>query len=207
MGYSHSWRAVFEGNPEAFAAIRADFEKLILPLADLGCPIAGPDGRGVPDITDTHIHFNGVRHCGHTKVDGPMVLFPTKFAAGIDSSGTSRIIDTPLLMSFASKRRCDGECCHEDFWLSKDGGGGWCKTAFKPYDVAVTAALLIAKHHWGEMIEITSSGSDAQWSDAKLVCQSVLGYGASFRFVRKWRTPIWGETGTEPVKILSLEEM
>ena len=58
MGHFHSWHAVFEGNPEPFAAIRADLEKLILlPLADLGCPIAGPDGTGVPDITDTHIHF------------------------------------------------------------------------------------------------------------------------------------------------------
>ncbi|MGH9440599.1 MAG: hypothetical protein ACRD22_22730 [Terriglobia bacterium] len=47
----------------------------------------------------------------------------------------------------------------------------------KPYDLAITAALLIAKHHWGENIKITSGGSDAQWWDAKLTCQRVLGYG------------------------------
>jgi hypothetical protein len=61
---------------------------------------------------------------------------------------------------------------------------GFCKTAFKPYDVAVTAALLIAKHHWGESFEIRSCGSDAQWWDAKLICQRVLGYGALFRFAQ-----------------------
>ena len=73
MGYYHSWRG--PGNPEAFRLIRADFEKLILPLADLGCPIAGPLGTGLPEITDNYIQFNGIRHCGHQKVDGPVVTF------------------------------------------------------------------------------------------------------------------------------------
>ncbi|HZQ54076.1 MAG TPA: DUF4351 domain-containing protein [Bryobacteraceae bacterium] len=119
------------------------------------------------------------------KVDGPVVLFPTKYACGIDSSATTRFIDTPL-MTFATKRRCDGQCCHEDFLLGKYEPGR-CKTAFKPYDVAVTAALLIAKHHYGAGIKITSCGSDMQWWDARLICQRVLGYGNSFRFVPKQR--------------------
>jgi hypothetical protein len=89
MGYSHSWHAVFEGNLEAFAAIRGDFEKLILPLADLGYPIAGPDGTGIPDITDTHIHFSGVRHCGHTE--------PKVFVAALT-------IAAPLLRRFVPFR-------------------------------------------------------------------------------------------------------
>jgi len=55
------------GAPEAFGLIRADFEKLILALSDLGCPIAGAHGTGLPEITDDYIHFNGVRHCGHQK--------------------------------------------------------------------------------------------------------------------------------------------
>ncbi|MGH9437124.1 MAG: hypothetical protein ACRD22_04320 [Terriglobia bacterium] len=185
MGYYHSWDGL-DSHPEAFAAIRADFEKLILPLADLGCPIAGPLGTGVPEITDDCIHFNGIRDCGHEKMDGPVVVFPTKYACGIDSSATTRLIDTPI-MTFATKRRCDGECCHEDLLLYKHYSGGWCKTAFKPYDVAVTAALLIAKHYCREGIEITSCGSDMQWWDARLICQRVLGYGNSFRFVSKRR--------------------
>ena len=53
-------------------------------------PFAGPDGTGIPDITDTHIHFNGVRHGGHAKVDGPMVvtaalLFPSKVNYAVSS--------------------------------------------------------------------------------------------------------------------------
>jgi len=208
MGYYHSWeQRISDSHPEAFVAIRADFEKLILPLADLGCPIAGPDGTGVPEITDNYIQFNGVRHCGHEKVEGPVVVFPTKFACGIDRSATSRLIDTPIMMTFATKRRRDGECCHDDFWLSKHNPNGFCKTAFKPYDLAVTAALLIAKHHWREKIEVTSCGSEVHWSDAKLVCDLVLGYGASFQFVRKWRPPTPMELGTEPIEIMSFEEL
>lgn len=89
---------------------------------------------------------------------------------------------------------------------SKAAGAG-VRPHSSPTMVVVTAALLIATHHWRELMEITSSGPDIQWSDARLVCQSVLGYGASFRFVPKRRPPIPGETGTEPVTILSLEEM
>ena len=69
MGYYHSWRG--PDAREAFRLIRADFEKLILPLADVGCPIAGPLGTGLPEITDDYIQFNGIRHCGHEKVEGP----------------------------------------------------------------------------------------------------------------------------------------
>ena len=83
MGYYHSWRG--PGGPEAFRLIRADFEKLSLPLADLGCPIAGALGAGLPEITDDYIQFNGIRHCGHQKVDGPVVIFPAEDACGVDS--------------------------------------------------------------------------------------------------------------------------
>jgi hypothetical protein len=83
---------------------------------------------------------------------------------------------------------------------------GWCKTAFKPYDVAVTAALLIAKHHCGEKIEITSCGSDVHWWDAKLICQRILGYGASFRFVPKQR--LWSIKGqSEEIEEQLFEEV
>src|SRR5579885_111622 len=147
MGYYHSWQG--SGAREAFPLIRADFEKLSLPLADLGCPIAGPLGTGLPQITGDYIQFNGIRHCGHARIEGPVVLFSTEFAYGIDSAGSSRLIDTPL-MTFTIARRCEGQCCHDDFLLGKRYDRGFCKTAFRPYDVAVTAALMIAKHYWGE---------------------------------------------------------
>ena len=73
MGYCHEWEGLFDSDRDSFRAIRGDFEKLILPLADAGCLIAGPFGTGEPDISDDYIAFNGLRYCGHEKVDGPLV--------------------------------------------------------------------------------------------------------------------------------------
>ena len=100
MGYYHSCRG--PRDPDAFRLIRKDFEKLILPLADIGYLIAGHDGRGLPETTDDCIAFNGIRNCGHKKRDGPVVVSPTETARGIDYSGTSRLIGTPLMMASAT---------------------------------------------------------------------------------------------------------
>ena len=58
---------------------------------------------------------------------------------------------------------------------------GCCKTAFRPYDVAVTAFLVIAKHYLGDKIIVHSDGEMDGWKDAMNLCQDVLGYGKSFR--------------------------
>lgn len=60
----------------------------------------------------------------------------------------------------------------------------FCKTARKPYDVMVCAALIIAKKRFGKYIKIASDGSDEpdMWQEAKEICQNTLGYGARFDF-------------------------
>ncbi len=183
MGYSHSWEGFFDSDPVTFVAVRADFEKLILPLADAGCLLAGPSGTGLPEITEDYIAFNGLRHCGHELVDGPVVVYPTEAASGVDA-GTSELLEAGFL-AFTASRRCDGQCCHDSFVLRKLPGIEFVKTAFKPYDLAVTTALLIAKQYWGKQIEIRTDGSEIQWSDAKQLCQAHLGYGDSFRILHK----------------------
>jgi hypothetical protein len=57
----------------------------------------------------------------------------------------------------------------------------FCKTAYKPYDLAVQVCLVIAAHHLGDAILVSSDGSQEQWQDAIALCQSVLGYGGGFR--------------------------
>jgi len=88
-----------------------------------------------------------------------------------------------------------GELSHETFCLEskheiqdwqKDMKKGelifqFTKTARKPYDIAVTACLVIAKHHFGEKIRISSDGSNQEWNDGKKLCQKVLGYGQDFK--------------------------
>ena len=53
-------------------------------------------------------------------------------------------------------------------------------TARKPYDIAVTACVIIAKHHLGKKIKISSDGANQEWNDGKKLCQYILGYGKDF---------------------------
>jgi len=56
----------------------------------------------------------------------------------------------------------------------------FCKTAYKPYDLAVIICLIIAKHHLKEEIIVSSDGTVDQWKDGMLICQKILGYGLDF---------------------------
>lgn len=54
------------------------------------------------------------------------------------------------------------------------------KTAYKPYDLAVTVCLVIAKHHLGENIIVHSDGTMENWHEAMQLCHHFLGYGKGF---------------------------
>ena len=56
----------------------------------------------------------------------------------------------------------------------------FCKTAYKPYDLAVIICLIIAKHHLKEEIIVSSDGTLDNWRDGMLICQKILGYGLDF---------------------------
>ena len=84
-----------------------------------------------------------------------------------------------------------GELSHETFcflritqltaYTQRDDDNGlifnFCKTARKPYDIAVCSALIIAKKHFGESIMISSDGDNEEWQESKALCQEILGYG------------------------------
>jgi len=57
-----------------------------------------------------------------------------------------------------------------------------CKTAYKPYDLAVIICLIIAKHHLGKDLLVSSDGELSHWQDGMLICQKILGYGLDFSF-------------------------
>ena len=92
-----------------------------------------------------------------------------------------------------------GDLSHETFYLEREWKddsykSSWldedrpkthdyftfCKTAQKPYDIAVCGALIIAKKHFGDNVIITSDGDDDNWEDARDEVQFVLGYGEDF---------------------------
>jgi len=56
----------------------------------------------------------------------------------------------------------------------------FCKTAYKPYDLAVIICLIIAKHHLKDEIIVTSDGTIDNLQDGMLICQKILGYGLDF---------------------------
>ena len=54
---------------------------------------------------------------------------------------------------------------------------GFCKTARKPYDLAVQVVLLIVKHHVGKTFDLSSDGDDEDWSEALSFTAKEYGYG------------------------------
>jgi len=64
---------------------------------------------------------------------------------------------------------------HEDFILREhfsENGSNFCKTANKPYDLAVTACLIALKSRLGNLVEIDSDGRKSDFHDGlKLACK------------------------------------
>ena len=199
MGYSHYWYRPPVISDAIFQNIKRDFERLILPLADIGVPLAGPSGNDEPEITDDCIAFNGVAACGHPRNEEVVIPDPADDARGIGPSSTAVVGDWYGWGVVIKHRCCNGDCAYESFTFPRiaDGNiqadddypetdglvGDYTKTGFRPYDIAVTAALLIAKRHLKTQMVVHSNGSDAQWADAKEICQRHLGYGAWFGIV------------------------
>ena len=82
-----------------------------------------------------------------------------------------------------------GKDGHETFLLDRKGRPsssrptecfGFCKTAQKPYDTAVTAVLIVAKHHFKDDIAVTSDGQDEDWEEGRQLCAKILGYGDEY---------------------------
>ena len=192
MGYTHYWKVVPEIDKEVFAKIANDFKKLRIPLDKKGVILKGPQGTGAARINDTEIIFNGDSHCGHPQNHELGIVWPAANAGGV-SAGQSTQIGDWFAGAQVLTRCCGGQCSHESFvleqkyttpsWAKPEPDGKYfefCKTAFKPYDLAVTAALVIAKNYLGDKISIHSDGEEVHWFDAKMLCKTVLGYGLNF---------------------------
>lgn len=211
MGYTHYWHRAAVIEQLTFNAIRSDFERMILPLTDAGIELAGGLGEGPPEVTDQLIRFNGLTHCGHPKNEKISVPYPSEGAEGVGPSANALDGDTDGLVTRLKHRCCDGRCSCETFSLprtldldeSRDADEDglyieYVKTGFRPYDVAVTAALMIAKRYLKSNFVISSNGGDHQWADARRLCQHVLGYGDWFGIVEEKIVEEW--PGDPPAK-------
>lgn len=63
---------------------------------------------------------------------------------------------------------------HETFHFGETGFT-FCKTAYKPYDIVVTACLAVAKEVFGDDIDIGSDGNADDWENGVKLAGQVLG--------------------------------
>ena len=192
MGYSHYWSRQEVIDSAVFSRILQDFRLLLAPLRRMGVPLAGPFGTGEPTLEKEDIRFNGVMNCGHEPIAA--MGWPADSARGVRMERSDVVVgswgDGPSL----SARTCNGDCSNETFafprvlelkpWHVPHNGlyPQACKTAFKPYDLAITALLVIAKHHLGTNIRTGTDGELQHFRDGMNLCQKHLGYGKDFRF-------------------------
>ncbi len=153
MGYTHYWyrQAVIE--KEAYTAIVKDFRTLLKDLRwnkDLGfnLNLAGAEGEGKPVIANWKgsVVFNGLRE--NDQWHECFYFFQEEHGKFVD---VEKYADRELFF------RC-------------------CKTDRKPYDIAVTTFLVIAKHHLGDKIIIESNGGPDGFRAAVETVHGVLGY-------------------------------
>ncbi len=180
MGYTHSWNRPQMIEPTTFNAIGKDLLTLLPPLEAAGAPLADAYGREEPEIGPGFIGFNGVACCGHARNPNIQLPWPANDAHGIgDNAGLGGTLPY---------RTCNGDCSYESVWFERcqederidEMTEGFCKTAFRPYDLAVTAFLVIARHHLGARFKVQTDGEGCHWADAFVLCQVVLGYGAGY---------------------------
>ena len=196
MGYTHYWYRELEINPATFRRIATDFGKIVLALDDAGVKLADWEGKGIPEISEEVISFNGLENCGHTPNSEIVIPWPTKDAGGIKHSMVSEA-GRWFAGTLLSARTCNGHCDYESFvfprvtekkqWYEPKADGlqfECCKTAFRPYDLGVTAFLIIAKHHLGDKLRVSSDGEDQHWEEGRNICQAFLGYGERYHLTR-----------------------
>jgi len=190
MGYVHYWYRPVVIDTEVFEGIAAQCAQA---CHRLGIPLAGFDGTGEATFSGNEISFNGVKNCGHPP-SNIAIPWPAEDARGI---AEPFVEDATAGVWFGgailAKRMCDGDCSYETFWIPRvyepreweepqnDLWFAFCKTAFRPYDLAVQVCLIIFKHHLGPQFRVLSDGTNEQWQEACEVCQHLLGFGSEFR--------------------------
>jgi hypothetical protein len=192
MGYKHYWRRNPELSREGFAKALEEIKTIVSKASDMGIRLAGPTGRGTPEISDYTIAFNGKANCGHRYRDLG-TPWPSPTAEGIEG------LDNPISEGepygsgpYLEARTCGGNCAGQEFLVDRkfmmrewdrDEHGGYfcrCETNFKPYDLVVTASLIRLKENLGDEIRISTDGHERGFEDAKRFCRELFGWAGNF---------------------------
>ena len=190
MGYTHYWRRAPDLDRAAFIRAMDDVRVIIAACQKRGLLIAGPHGSGIPELNDFIIAFNGGKECGHRYLDLGEP-WPSAEAEGVEA-----VLDPVVGPWFSGARLatrvCGGRCSGKPFvverkflvrpWDQLERGGYFshCETGFKPYDLAVTSALVRLKERLGDEIRISSDGQERGFAEAKQICRELFGWESRF---------------------------
>ena len=98
--------------------------------------------------------------------------------AGPDGTGDPEISDGQICLNGPEDGMCEALVLSPDVgWPQEDGKRfKFCKTRRRPYDLAVTACLLLAKRQYGRCIDVRSDGESKDWALAERIVREELGY-------------------------------
>lgn len=97
---------------------------------------------------------------------------PVKIGDGYGEEDGQPVIDSDLICLNGI-----GDDVHESFYLPRDDVKfNFCKTARKPYDLIVTAMLIMADYHAPNAYRIASDGEIGNWQNGLDYATEVLGY-------------------------------
>ncbi len=101
-----------------------------------------------------------------------IVLDQQAILAGIEGSGKPLMNDEGIFFN-----GIDAEA-HETMCIDREPENGFhfCKTAEKPYDVAVTACLIVLQHFLKDAVEVSSDGEAKDWVAGLNLAESVTGH-------------------------------
>lgn len=127
---------------------------------------------------------------GYTHYYGPTKFSPKQFALVVKASAQVIEIVTEE-MKIPLPFECDqpdkaaqcgdetvrfnglDENGHETFILIANDRWSFCKTAMKPYDIAVVAILCLAEHYGGAGQSVSSDGDADDWAEGLALAQRI----------------------------------
>ncbi len=201
MGYTHYFDRQKTLPAKKFKQFSEDVRKIIdYCHKDMGIHIAGGNGEGEPIINSEEILFNG-------SINQPKGVWTTNEQIQIPWPSPTASLTDPSTDPIADKT--DGQWMagdvvsqrvaptypnnpqfadgmYESFYVDRttDDTEIFCKTAYRPYDLAVTAVLIALKHHFPKS-QVRSDGEDKDWIDGKILCHNLLGYGMDFELDKR----------------------
>ena len=205
MGYTHYWYSATELDAKKWKQFARDCKKIFAASKTIGIDLANGSGDpgSLPEITPELISFNGSekQQPGQwTTSEKISIPWPAEMA-GITDHNPDPISDKTAGTWFAgdlltqrtapiNNQTGHGSgsyetCCFKrtgelSKWAKEEGEAkcfNCCKTAYRPYDLTVTACLIAYKHHFGDLVKISTDGEEKDWVDGRILCQNVLGYG------------------------------